>query len=341
MEDSYRTGSTRLNRKEDLLHFERDILQYISPSIRNILKMIDITKLDSLEEIRLRAGKPLMIHTMGEEWFVGQGGQLSADGASCVFVSQEEIIKSLELMCENSLYAYQEEIKNGFLTLRGGHRVGIAGRAVLDGAQLKFIKDVSSLNIRMSRQVKGCAEKLLKYLVASPQDIYSTLIISPPQCGKTTMLRDIARQLGDGITSMNFKGVKIGIIDERCEIAACYKGVPQNDVGCRTDVLDGCPKQAGMSILLRAMSPQVVITDEIGNQGDFDAVMKVVNAGIRLITTAHGYNISEMKSRQEVLHLIEKKVFERIIVLDNSKGPGTLKEIVNGTNMEVICRDAS
>lgn len=327
--------------KSAILQLERDILQFISPTIRSIIKKIELKKLETLEEIRLRADKPLMIHSGGSEWFVSQGGQLLTNRTGSFVVCQQEVIKSLELMCENSVYAYQEEIRNAFLTLRGGHRVGISGRAVLDGASMKFIKDVSSLNIRMSRQVKGCASKIIKYLISENREIYNTLIISPPQCGKTTLLRDISRLLGDGIDSLHFKGIKVGIIDERSEIAACYKGVPQNDIGCRSDVLDGCPKQVGMSMLLRSMSPEVIITDEIGNQGDYDAVMKVLNAGVKLITSAHGYNISEMKSREEVIRLIEKKIFERYVVLDNTKGPGNVKEIVDGQRMEVIYSDAS
>lgn len=320
---------------------ERDIFQYISPGIRAVLSSVDKREMETLEEIRLRAGKPLMLHTRGEEWFVGPDSILKRKSGGAFVVSSEEVLKSFELMCENSIYAFQDEIKSGFITLRGGHRVGICGKAVLEGCNLKLIKDISGLNIRMSRQVKGCASEIIKYVISGSRDIFNTLIISPPQCGKTTILRDMARLLGDGINPLGFYGVKVAIIDERCEIASCYKGIPQNDVGCRTDVLDGCPKQIGMAIMLRSMSPQVIITDEIGNEGDYDAVMKVMNSGVKLITSAHGYNISELKSRQEVIKLIEKKVFERLVVLDSSKGPGTVREIVDGRNMEVIYRAAA
>jgi stage III sporulation protein AA len=251
-------------------------------------------------------------------------------------LTQYEIIRTLELMSENSIYAYQDEIKCGFITLRGGHRIGITGKAVMEGSSIRNIKDISALNIRVSREVPGCAEKLMRYVTNRGNQVFNTLIISPPQCGKTTMLRDMARLLSDGMQEPCFDGIKVGIIDERSEIAACYRGVPQNCVGMRTDVLDSCPKRIGIDIMLRSMSPKVIITDEIGNQGDKDAIMRVVNAGVKIITSAHGYNISEMQSRQEVISLIEGKVFERYIVLSNSKGPGTVEEVVDGTNMKVL-----
>ena len=168
--------------------------------------------------------------------------------------------------------------------------------------------------------------------------VYNTLIISPPGCGKTTLLRDLSRVVSSGSQKFGFNGLKVGIIDERSEIAACYKGVSQNEIGVRTDVLDGCPKAVGMSMMLRSMSPQVIVTDEIGNQGDKEAVMRILNAGVKIITTAHGFNISELKTRQEVLGLIEEKAFERFIVLSNILGPGTIEEIVDGTIMKIIVR---
>lgn len=293
---------------------------------------------DPVEEIRLRAGKPLVLQNYNREWFIGSDGLPSPKPEGSFVVTQDDIRATVELMSENSIYAYQDEIKNGYITIRGGHRVGITGRTVLDGNSVKNIKDISGLNIRLSNEVKGCSAQILKYIVKSNMDIFNTLIISPPQCGKTTILRDIARNLANGVPQIGFKGIKVAIVDERSEIAACFKGVPQNDVGLRTDVLDGCPKNIGMKMMIRSMSPKVIITDEIGNEGDREAVHSVLNAGVRIIATAHGYNISELRSRKEVLMLVEEKVFERYIVLDDSRGPGTLREIVDGRDMKVIVR---
>ncbi len=316
--------------------FEREILKFMPQDIRDLILRIDPKSLESLEEIRLRADKPLMLQNRYGDWFVDRNGKLASDYKSSRLVSQNEIIKTVELMSENSIYAYQDEIKNGFITLKGGHRVGIVGRVVLDGYGIKNIKDISALNVRVSREIIGCSERVLKHIIKGDIDIFNTLIISPPQCGKTTMLRDMARSLSDGIPALKFKGVKVGVIDERSEIGACFKGVAQNRLGARTDVLDGCPKSIGMTLILRSMSPQVIITDEIGNSGDKEAVMQVINAGVKIITSAHGYNISELKARREVIGLIEQRIFERYIVLSNSNGPGTVKEVIDGIAMKAI-----
>jgi stage III sporulation protein AA len=316
------------------IRIEREVFNFIFEDIRKLLEKINRSNLETLEEIRLRANKPVMIINRSGDWFVDRDGKLSKNHVSSYGVRQWEIAKTLELMSENSIYAFQEDIRNGFITLKGGHRVGVAGKAVMDGSSIKSIKDISGLNIRLSREVYGCSEKVIKHII-NKNSVYNTLIISPPQCGKTTILRDVARVLSDGIDEYNFKGKKVGIIDERSEIAACYKGIPQNNVGVRTDVLDACPKRLGMSIMLRSMSPDVIITDEIGNDGDRDAVHKVINAGVKIITSAHGYNISELKSRQEVLSLIKERVFERYIVLSNRQGPGTVEEVIDGISMKV------
>jgi len=315
----------------------QDVTKYLCEDIRNLLSNIDSDIADSIEEIRLRAGKPVIVQNYNNEWFLDKKGQLAKEAKNPYIPRQEEILKTLELMSENSIYAFQDEIKNGFITLRGGHRVGIAGRVVLDGGSVKNIKDISGLNIRISKEIKGCARKIMKFVINKNQ-VLNTLIISPPQCGKTTMLRDIARILSNGCDEMNFKGIKVGVVDERSEIGACYRGIPQNDLGIRTDVLDACPKSIGMIMMIRSMSPQVIITDEIGNKGDKDSILSVFNAGVKIITSAHGYNITEMKSRREVIGLMEEKVFERYIVLSNAKGPGTLAEVIDGHTMETIYR---
>jgi len=315
---------------------KKHILPVLSKRVGSAIEGALIYGLEPLEEIRLRAEKPLILQNYYKEWFIGADGLLSSKPSGSFLVSQEDIRLSLEMMSENSIYAYQDEIRNGYITIKGGHRVGLSGRVVLEGGAVRNIKDISGLNIRLSNQIPGCSFKLLPYLFRNSSDIYNTLIISPPQCGKTTILRDIAKTLGTGASEYGFKGVKVGIIDERSELAACMKGIPQNDVGIRTDVLDGCPKNIGMPMMIRSMSPAVIITDEIGNDGDREAVQCVLNAGVRIVTSAHGYNISELKSRREVLKLIEDKVFERYVVLGNRNGPGTLVEVIDGSTMKPI-----
>lgn len=332
------TKDKQIFKMDDVHNFEGEVLKYISQDLRNILKKVSLKDVLSLQEIRMRANRPLMISNGDGSFFIDFDGSLTKRGLNLVYVSSEQILKTLELISENSIYAFQEEIKNGFVTLKGGHRVGITGKVVLEGGNIRNIKDISGLNIRIAREVYGCSNGVLKYIV-NGSEIYNTLIISPPQCGKTTILRDIARNLSDGIVEMGFEGVKVGIVDERSEIASCYRGVAQNRVGVRTDILDGCPKNLGMVMMLRSMSPNVIITDEIGNKGDGDSLRQVQNAGIKVITTAHGYNISQLKSRIEVLNMMEEKIFERYIVLSSRKGPGTIEEVIDGRTMKNICRE--
>lgn len=313
-----------------------NIIRYISKEVREILLKINLKGLEYLEEIRLRANKPLIVQNYYEDWFISNEGNLVKNQSNAFIVKQEEVLRTLEIMSRNSIYAFQDDIKNGFITLPGGHRVGIAGKAVVEDKKVVNIKDITSLNIRISNEIKGCSLKVIKYIMNSKNEVYNTLIVSPPQCGKTTMLRDVARVLSNGLKEIGLKGIKIGLVDERSEIAACHRGMPQFDIGVRTDVLDGCPKSIGMIMMIRSMSPQVIITDEIGDQGDKDSIITILNAGIKIITTAHGFNVSELKSRREVLNLIEEKVFERYIVLSSVNGPGTVEEIIDGTSMDII-----
>lgn len=326
-------------KENSLRRLKNDILPVLPRELAEIIGRVPLQDLEQLEEIRLRADKPLMLQNYRKEWFVRPDGSLGKSPEKAVIITPQNISGTLERMSENSLYAFQEEIRNGYITLKGGHRIGIAGRVVYDGSAIRNIKDITGLNIRLANEITGCAAKIMKYLFKDKWNLCNTLLVSPPQCGKTTLLRDIARHLSDGIPGSDFKGVKVGIVDERSEIAACYKGLPQNNVGIRTDILDGCLKSSGMTMMIRSMSPDVIITDEIGCEGDRDAVLSVLNAGVKIITSAHGYNVSELKSRREVLRLMEDKVFERYIVLGNARGPGTLVEVIDGTTMKTLAGD--
>jgi stage III sporulation protein AA len=314
---------------QKLKSVENDILPFVIASIKNVLLKIDNEILDNLEEIRLRVNKPLMVFYKNMDWFVTGEGLLTKDISASYLVAQQEILKTMELMSENSVYAYQDEIRAGYLTLRGGHRVGLCGKTIIQEGQVRNIKDFNGLNIRVAKEISDCSKHIIKFIIKNSSDIYNTLIIGPPQCGKTTILRDIAKIMSNGATDYDFRGLKVGIVDERSEIAACFKGIPQNDVGFRTDIMDGCPKTLGMEMLLRSMSPNIIITDEIGTQGDKAAILKVLNSGIKIISSAHGYSITELKMREELLALIKSGVFERYIVLSSIYGPGTLEEVVD------------
>jgi stage III sporulation protein AA len=228
-------------------------------------------------------------------------------------------------MSNYSLYAFEEEIKNGYITIQGGHRVGICGQAVLAEGGIKTIKHINGLNIRITHQIKGCADGVIDK-IAKP-DLKHTMIISPPGCGKTTLIRDIARLLSNGDDDKNIPGYKVGIVDERSEIAGCYHGVPQNDVGIRTDILDAAPKAKGMIMLLRSMSPEVIIVDEIGRKEDSTAIDEIINSGVKLVCTVHGASLQDILKKEVLSEILRKDIFEIFIVLKYGKTAGEIAGI--------------
>ena len=227
-----------------------ELLKIFSIKIRTILSRLDIDY-ELLQEIRLRVNAPLFIIYDNREYFINKEGGLSENIKNAFYVDANEIKETMEYISNYSFYAFEDEIRQGFITISGGHRIGISGKVVVDNGRIKSMRYISFINVRLSHQVKGCADKVMPYLynksVEDGGDCFHTLIISPPRCGKTTLLRDIIRQLSDG--NARHPGMMVGVVDERSEIGACYMGVPQNDLGIRTDVLDCCPKDKGMMIL--------------------------------------------------------------------------------------------
>ncbi|MBS7210619.1 MAG: stage III sporulation protein AA [Lachnospiraceae bacterium] len=261
-----------------------------------------------LQEIRLRTGKPLTVLYKGKEKLLTK-------------VEQEDIRETLEYISNYSLYAYENELRQGFITIEGGHRVGMAGKVVLEEGKIKSLKYISSINIRVAHEVKGCADKIFPYITKERQ-ICHTLIISPPRCGKTTLLRDMIRQISDG--NRWVKGVPVGVVDERSELGGCYMGTAQNDLGIRTDILDCCPKADGMLMLIRSMAPQVIAVDEIGAREEICAIEYALHCGCKMLATAHGVSMEEMKKKPFFEQMIREKRFERYIVLGNEHHMGEI-----------------
>ncbi|NLX63724.1 MAG: stage III sporulation protein AA [Clostridiaceae bacterium] len=293
---------------------------YLPDRIRKAVKRIKEHYLNDLEEIRIRSGLPLMGVFSGSDYFISEEGVLSHSSQSALIVTPKEVNSLFLLLCEQSVYAYQDDIIRGFITLQGGHRAGICGTVVYDGDRIKAIKDISSVNIRFSRQVKGCARDIFQQLIRNRQDIHNTLILSPPRCGKTTILRDLCRLISQGLGNDSFRGLRTAVIDERSELAASFRGVPQNDLGPRTDILDGCRKSQGIEMMLRGMAPQVIVVDELGAMEDADAIRMAWNAGVRIIATAHAFGLEDFKRRLGVGQLAGKDGFERIVLLGMNNG---------------------
>lgn len=260
-----------------------EITQYLPVSFRT---QISSDTLCQAEEIRLRVGQPLeILYADEKEKRIGR-------------LSVAQMHEVLNYMSGYSLYALEEELRQGYFTVEGGHRVGVTGRVSYEkqGRKnvMKLLSCISGLNIRLAHEKKGCATPLLPWLYHG-ENVYHTFLFAPPGVGKTTCLRDCIRLISQGNAFR--AGKKVGVVDERSEIAACHRGIPQNDLGSRTDVLDNCPKEQGMRMLLRSMSPQVIAVDELGLPEDFAAVADCARCGISVIGTIHAGTVEEVIQR--------------------------------------------
>ncbi len=321
-----------------------EILKILAGSLRGIIGQAPFS-FEDLQEIKLRIERPLLCRYQGREYgFLETGhpvetgkkvSELHQDSSGRLKglrkVSAREVKETLEYAGNYSLYAYEEELRQGFLTVQGGHRIGLAGRAVLEDGRIRTLKQVSFLNIRLAHQVKGCAAKLLPCLYEGER-VQNTLIISPPGFGKTTLLRDMIRLISNG--AGGHAGVTVGVADERSELAACYQGVPQNDVGERTDVLDACPKAQGLFMLIRSMAPKVVAADEIGSDEDVLALREAAYCGCSILATAHGASLEEIREKPSLEKIYKEGLFERYVLLGrrdpDSNQVGQILEVFGG-----------
>ncbi|WMT81552.1 stage III sporulation protein AA [Terrisporobacter mayombei] len=302
-----------------------EIINSLSLNLRNKIKTIQG---ENIEEIRLRINKPLIINGNQKDYFYNEKyNKLDRNMDKAYIVTKEDVDQTFQIICKYSIHSFMDDIKKGFVTLRGGHRVGIVGKAIVENGKVENIKHISSLNIRISKEVKSCSDKVMDHIIKGPTKINNTIIISPPQCGKTTLLRDIVRNLSNGTEKYNFKGVNVALIDERNEIAGSYLGIPQMDVGIRTDIIETCPKDVGIMMVLRSMSPNVIITDEIGTEKDIKALYTALNGGVGLITTVHGDSIEDIRNRKELNNLLDEELFKKVILLSAKRGPGTVEKI--------------
>lgn len=283
----------------------------------NLLKLIeDRPDASKLQEIRLKCNKPVMLNVDNKEVILNY------------ITNQNEISNIFNKISNFSVYAFEEDIKQGFITIRGGHRIGVTGHWVNDDGIIKSLKSVFSINIRIAREIIGCSNRLLPHVVKGDK-VYNTILVSPPKCGKTTLLRDLVRNISNGYLKYNVTGKKVCVIDERSEIAACHMGIPQMDVGVRTDIYDNCLKYMGLMMAIRCMSPEVIVCDEIGTDRDVEAIVSAFNCGVNIISTIHGNNEDDLYSRPVFKKLLENKVIEKIIVLSNKNGVGTIDKIVD------------
>ena len=289
-----------------------NLLDFLKVFPSNIITILEKFNINNIEEVRIRVNKPICIFENGIE------EKLS------YIASNEDLKIIFTRMSSFSAYAFEENIKCGYITLKGGNRVGICGRCVVENGKIKTIKDISSINIRFAKEAIGCSKLVMEHIL-SEDFINNTIIISPPKCGKTTMLRDITKNISNGYKGR--MGKNVSLIDERNEIASCYMGMPQLDVGIRTDVLEGCPKAYGIVMMVRSMAPDVIVCDEIGSEDDLNAIILAMNSGVKIITSIHGENIEDFYGKYIHKKSQEYSIFKKAIVLKNTIKKGVVDYI--------------
>ena len=281
---------------DEILNFLPEILK----------QKIISSNMNNIEEIRVRAAKPVILKSSMSEKVLDY------------ITTIEMVLQILQKVCDNSLYSYQSQICESFITLKGGHRIGVTGNAIIKDGKVATLSYINSLNFRIARQVLNCSNKAIIHIL-NRNTVWNTLIVSPPGLGKTTLLKDIIKKISNGIPEMNFKGVTCGVVDERGEISATYKGISQNDLGIRTDVIDNIPKALGMKMLVRSMSPKVIIADEIGSKEDIEAIKYTVSSGVNGIFTAHANSLEQIKENPILSQLVISGYIDKILILDNKK----------------------
>jgi len=294
-----------------IMILKETIRTFLGAGVQQHIEHISTSQFEKISEIRLRAKKPMLLKINERDFVIADNGLASVGVAGTLknayCPTADDIYETMERISRHSFYAFESELSMGYITLPGGHRVGVAGQVVLENGAVQAWKYISAINIRIAHSVPGCADRVLPHIISNGQ-LMHTMIISPPGCGKTTLLRDIVRQISDS-------GTTVGLADERSEVAGCFQGLAQNDVGIRTDVLDGCPKAIAMVMLLRAMSPGAIAVDELGGKEDAQAVDAVLNAGVKLLCTAHGVDVADAKQNPALQQLLGRGIFERFVVL--------------------------
>lgn len=294
---------------ESRLKWTDEVFCYLQNEISDSIKKLPTGILQNISEIRISSTGAVSVTAKNKNILLHQ-----------IKISKEEIEKIFNNICGGTVYKFENQIKNGYITIAGGHRVGFSGTAVYNNDELLTIKNITSINFRISRQIKNAARELIGHIL-NKDKIYSALIVSEPGGGKTTILTDLARHISNS-------GKRCAVIDERGEICSVFNGIAQKEIGELTSVFDGYLKGDGMLMALRSMSPQVIICDEIGSIQDTDAMLEAMNAGVPVISTAHASDEEELLSRPQIEKIIDYGAVDKIVFLKGPEFPGAVKKII-------------
>ncbi len=286
-------------------------VSFLTPGLFSLLRAIDDELKNRVLEVRLRIGKPIVLIFPDSTMFLDKAGRTTYIYTEDLYkVSQEEIKDSFNRLCNYSVYSHSDSIIQCFITLDSGHRVGIAGTAVTDNGRITSVRDVNSLNIRIAREFKGCADEIMKNVFKN--HISNIIIAGPPSSGKTTLLRDIARQVSTGRFGEYHKVV---IVDERCEISPVNHGLCGFDTGPNTDVLTSFRKSEGIMCALRTLSPEMIICDEIGTVDECEAIKSGLNSGVNFALSIHAYGKDELENKPQFKSLVKSGIKGNVVLL--------------------------
>ncbi len=294
----------------------KSVCRYLPSEIAEGIERINPKDIDNITEIRIRAERPLCVTLWGESFFLEKSGNLTKSFQNCLRTGFSEINNILKSLCRYSVYSYDKEISEGFITIESGIRAGLSGTVSYSDGK-KTMRYINGINFRIPREVKDCGEKIYTRLLKNrPCGI---IICGSVASGKTTLLRDLCRLCGNRYI--------VSLIDERGEIAGCRDGVPQNDVGINTDIFDGFERSDGIVNSVRSMSPEIIFCDEISTEKDSDAMIKSAGCGVKFISTAHADSFENLVKRPYLYELINSGIFEYAVIMSGSSEAGKIKDI--------------